>query len=131
MHWLGDGAVLISAFSAALCSVLYRPYLQKYPPLQVSVYAMLASVLFLAILAMDEGFFRAVPQFTLSGWMAIGFIGISSGIGYYLWLWALRHTTPTNVTVFLALNPITATSLSILVLGEKISIPGSHARVVV
>ena len=55
--------------------------------------------------------------------MAVGFIGVSSGIGYYLWLWALNHTTPTKVTVFLALSPVTATVLGGVFLAEKISPP--------
>ena len=82
---------------------------------------MFASVLFLAIPAAGEGFFRAMPQFTGSGWFAVAFVGVSSGIGYYLWLWALRHLAPTNVTVFLALNPLTATGLGIILLGEQVS----------
>jgi threonine/homoserine efflux transporter RhtA len=40
---------------------------------------------------------------------------------YYLWLWALNHTTPTNVTVFLALSPITATLSGALFLSERIT----------
>jgi drug/metabolite transporter (DMT)-like permease len=83
---------------------------------------MLASVLFLALLAVGEGFFNAFPHFTPGGWLAILFIGISSGIGYYLWLWALNHTTPTDVTVFLALSPVTAAVLGALFLAETISI---------
>jgi drug/metabolite transporter (DMT)-like permease len=122
-NWWGETAVFISAFCAALCSVLYRPYLRKYPPLQISLYAMFASVLFLAVLAAGEGFFQGWPQFTEGGWLAVGFIGLNSGVGYYLWLWALRHTTATNVTIFLALNPITAATLGVLFLGEGISIP--------
>jgi drug/metabolite transporter (DMT)-like permease len=35
----------------------------------------------------------------------------------------LHHTTATNVTIFLALNPITAAGLGVLFLGEVISIP--------
>jgi drug/metabolite transporter (DMT)-like permease len=53
--------------------------------------------------------------------LPICFIGINNGIGYYLWLWALNHTTPTKVTVFLALSPITATALGALWLEERIS----------
>jgi drug/metabolite transporter (DMT)-like permease len=120
--WAGELAVFISALSGAICSVLYRPYLQKYPTLPVSAFAMLASVLFLAIFAAGEGFFNTYPRFTASGWLAVLFIGVSSGIGYYLWLWALNHTTPTNVTVFLALSPITATLLGALFLAERISL---------
>lgn len=120
-EWIGEGAALGSALGAAICSVLYRPYLRKYPALPMSALAMCASVLFLAVLAAGEGFFQALPRFTAGGWLAVAFIGLSSALGYYLWLWALRHTTATNVTVFLALGPITASGLGALYLGETIS----------
>ena len=120
-EWIGELAVFGSALSGAICSVLYRPYLQKYPTLPVSAFAMLASIGFLAALAGGEGFFSSVPHFTAGGWLAVVFIGISSGIGYYLWLWALNHTTPTKVTVFLALSPLTASVLGYLFLSERIS----------
>jgi drug/metabolite transporter (DMT)-like permease len=121
--WVGELAVLASALIGAVCGVLYRPYLRRYPTLPVSAIAMLASVLFLAILAAGEGFFRAWPRFTPLGWMAVVFIGLSSGVGYYLWLWALNHTTPTRVTVFLALGPVTAAGLGRVLLSESLSIP--------
>ncbi len=120
--WLGELAVLASAGSGALCSVLYRPYLRRYPTLPLSAYAMFASVLFLAVFAAGEGFFTTPLRFTVGGWLAVGFIGVSSGIGYYLWLWALGHATPTKVTVFLALSPVTATALGALFLAEPISL---------
>jgi drug/metabolite transporter (DMT)-like permease len=119
--WVGELAAFASALSGAICSVLYRPYLRKYPTLQVSAYAMLASVGFLAMLAAGEGFFGALPRFTAIGWLAVLFIGASSGVGYFLWLWALGHTTPTRVTVFLALSPVTAAGLGVLLLAERIS----------
>jgi len=119
--WVGELAVFASALSGAACSVLYRPYLRKYPTLQVGAFAMFASVLFLAVPAAWEGFFDMLPSFTAGGWLAVLFIGASSGIGYYLWLWALRHTTPTKVSVFLALSPVTATGLGWAFLSEDIS----------
>jgi drug/metabolite transporter (DMT)-like permease len=120
--WIGDMAVFISTFAAAACSVMYRPYLRRYPTLQISSFSMLASVVFLALLAASEGFFNAVPHFTLEGWFAVFFIGFGSGIGYYLWLWALNNTSPTKVTLFLSLNPITAAGLGAFFLGEKITL---------
>jgi drug/metabolite transporter (DMT)-like permease len=120
-RWVGELAVFASALSGAICSVLYRPYLRKYPTLDVSAFAMLASVGFLAILAAWEGFFNSLPRFSMGGWLAVLFIGISSGVGYFLWLWALGRTTPTRVTVFLALSPVTATGFGALLLGERIS----------
>jgi drug/metabolite transporter (DMT)-like permease len=119
--WIGELAVLASALVGAVCSVLYRPYVRKYPTVPVSAFAMLASVAFLAVLAAGEGFFAALPRFSGPGWGAVIFIGLSSGIGYVLWLWALAHATPTRVTVFLSLSPLTAAALGALLLGETVS----------
>jgi drug/metabolite transporter (DMT)-like permease len=119
--WAGELAVGLATLSGAACSVLYRPYLVKYPTLPVSALAMLASVGFLAILAAGEGFFRGAPRFTAGGWLAVAFIGVGSGVGYYLWLWALGHAPATDVTVFLALSPITAAWLGTWLLGEPAS----------
>jgi drug/metabolite transporter (DMT)-like permease len=119
--WLGELAVLASAFCAALCSVLYRPYLRRNPALPVGALAMLASVGFLLFLAAGEGFFTEAPRFTTAGWVAVVFIGVSSGVFYFLWLWALEHTTATRVTVFLALSPITAALLGALLLDEPVT----------
>jgi drug/metabolite transporter (DMT)-like permease len=121
-EWRGEAAVFLSALCGAVCSVLYRPYLRKYPTLQVSALAMLASVAFLSVLAYGEGFFGSLPRFSAGGWAAVVFIGFSSGVGYYLWLWALKHASATRVTVFLALSPLTAAALGALVLGERSSL---------
>lgn len=118
---LGEIAAFASALSGAICSVSYRPYLRKYPTLPVSALAMLASIGFLAALAAGEGFFSRGPHFTTLGWLAVLFIGTGSGLGYYLWLWALAHTTPTQVTVFLALSPLTAAALGMWLLAERLS----------
>lgn len=120
LSWLGVAAILAAAVCGAWCSVLYRPYLRRYPTLQVSAFAMLASVGFLALAAGAEGFFAAWPRFTPDGWAAVLFIGLSSGAGYVLWLWALRHASPTRVTVFLSLSPVAAALLGSLWLAEPL-----------
>jgi drug/metabolite transporter (DMT)-like permease len=120
--WLGELAALGSALTGAACSVLYRPYLRRYPTLPVSAIAMLAAIGFLAVLAAGDGFFDHLPQFSVGGWLAVLFIGTSSGVGYFLWLWALKHDTPTRVTVFLALSPVTAAVLGMLLLGEAMTL---------
>ena len=121
--WLGEAAVFGSALSGALCSVLYRPYVRRYPTVPVSTFAMLASVAFLAALAAGEGFFAGWPRFTATGWVAVVFIGVSSGVGYFLWLWALGNAPATEVTVFLSLSPFTAAALGALLLSERVTPP--------
>jgi drug/metabolite transporter (DMT)-like permease len=119
-HWWGELAVLASAGVGALCSVLYRPYLRIYPTLQVSALALLASVAFLALLAWPEGWMARTAALSVRAWSVIAFIGVSSAVGYFWWLYALKHETPTRVTVFLALNPVTAALLGALLLAEPL-----------
>ncbi|MDB5856705.1 MAG: hypothetical protein JWQ76_394 [Ramlibacter sp.] len=121
--WGGELAVLASAAVGALCSVLYRPYLQRYPTLPVSAFAMLASVLFLALAALGENWPARVPAISGTAWAVVAFIGVSSAVGYFWWLYALKHESPTRVTVFLALNPVTAALLGALLLSEPL---GAH-----
>lgn len=118
--WWGEAAVLASAAIGAMCSVLYRPYLQRYPTLPVSALAMLASVGALAIAALPEAWPQRVGSFSGTAWTATVFVGLSSAVGYFAWLYALKHETPTRVTVFLALNPPTAALCGWALLGEPV-----------
>jgi drug/metabolite transporter (DMT)-like permease len=86
----------------------------------VSAFAMLASVLFLALIALREDWPAQISGLDARAWAVIAFIGLSSGIGYFWWLYALKHESPTRVTVFLALNPVTAAVLGSLLLGEPL-----------
>jgi len=105
LGWSGEAAVFGAAVSGAVCSVLYRPYVRTYPTVPVSAFAMLASVGFLAVLAGGEGFFAGWRASPAAAGPPSCFIGLSSGVGYFLWLWALGNAPATEVTVFLALSP--------------------------
>lgn len=119
--WWGEAAVFASACVGALCSVLYRPYLRRYPTVPVSAFAMLASVLFLAALALGEDWPARMRGLSPGTWGLVAFIGFSSGIGYFWWLYALKHESPTRVTVFLSLNPVTAALLGWALLREPLA----------
>jgi drug/metabolite transporter (DMT)-like permease len=118
--WHGELAVLAAAAVGALCATAYRPFLRRYPTVPVSAFAMLASTLVLALMALGEHWPQRIGAFSAPSWAVVVFIGVSSGAGYFGWLWALKHESPTRVTVFLALNPVTAALLGWLLLGEAV-----------
>ncbi|MEH6525553.1 MAG: DMT family transporter [Sneathiella sp.] len=120
--WLGIGAAFLSAFTGAICSVFYKPYLQRYPTLQISIMAMTASVLFLFGLAIYEGILDNLVGFDASIWLAFLFIGICSAIGYFTWLYALTHTFPSNVTVFMGLSPVSAAVFGAIFIAQPLTI---------
>jgi drug/metabolite transporter (DMT)-like permease len=78
-------------------------------------------VAFLALLAANEHFFDRWPRFDAAGWGAVLFVGLASAAAYFLWLWALAHTSPTRVTVFVAISPPTAALLGWALLAEPLS----------
>jgi drug/metabolite transporter (DMT)-like permease len=50
------------------------------------------------------------------------FLGIFGGaIGYFLWTFALTRLSPTQVAVFVNLNPMIATLLGATLLAEKLT----------
>jgi drug/metabolite transporter (DMT)-like permease len=118
----GELTILASAAVGAVCSVLYRPYLSRYPTLPVSAFAMTAAALALFPPAALDDLFVAPAQLSASAWGAIVFIGLSSGSFYVVWLWALKTIPASRVTVFLALSPITAIVLGIALLGEPVTV---------
>jgi drug/metabolite transporter (DMT)-like permease len=118
---LGAASVLLAALCGAVCSVLYRPLLHRHATLPLGTLAMAAAVVALVPAASAEGLFTQARALTPAQWSAVIAIGLSSGVGYWMWLWVLKHTAPTKATTFLALSPVTAALIGALALGEPIS----------
>lgn len=114
----GGLAILAAAATGALCAVFYQPYLRRYPTLQVGTLAMAGAVAALAVFSPSEHPLATVLALRPATGAIVLFIGLSSGLGYLLWLTALRWTTPTRATVLLGLSPVTAALLGVGVLGE-------------
>lgn len=120
--WIGDVLTAIATLCGAIYNVFSRPYLKRYPPIHVTTLSMIAGVLFLAPVAATQGMFTSFPTFTPTGWLAVIFLGTLGGaLGFALWIWALQRSTPSRVSVYIALNPLTAITLGVLLLNEHVS----------
>lgn len=120
--WLGTLSALGAALCGAVCSIFYAPYVARSSALHVTAFAMFVAVLALAGMAATEGFFTAWPSLTASEMAAIAFIGLSSGIGFFLWVYALGNAPPSLVTMFLGLGPVTAALGGTALLGEPLPV---------
>ncbi|WP_205123518.1 DMT family transporter [Marimonas lutisalis] len=121
----GVALALGAALAGAVCAVLYRPYLPRYPTLQIGTLAMIAAVLALLPASLLEAPLGDIAGFAGHVWGAMLFIGLSSGAGYVLWLTALRHAAPTEATLLLSLSPVVAAATGWLWLGERVGWTGS------
>ncbi len=119
----GDAYMFAAAAFGALYNTFTPRYLHRYPPLLVTLYSMLGGTAFLAVLGLPLGVYAQPLQFTTAGWAAIAFIGaFGAAASFFLWVWALRRMPPSHVVAFFALNPLTATLLGGLLLGERVTV---------
>ncbi|MFA9286440.1 DMT family transporter [Comamonas sp. SY3] len=123
----GMAALLAATLVGAATSILYGPYMRRYPALPTSSLAMAAAVLFLTLYCSWQGQ-PLWPVFSGLQWGHMLFIGLSSGLGYFCLLWALGRLEASLVIAFQALGPVTAALLE-LVLHQRLPSPALLAAI--
>jgi drug/metabolite transporter (DMT)-like permease len=77
----------------------------------------------LTIIAWRTGGFAAAGGFGLPQWATVVYLGLFGGaLVFYLWAFALARTTPTRVASTITVNPITASAVAALLLGEPVGL---------
>jgi len=100
-------ALVSATIVGAVTSILYAPYLRRYPALATCRLAMVSAVVFLlGFCALTSQ--PLTPALNRLEWANVAFIGLSSGLGYFCWLWALGKLAASKVTAFQALGPVAA-----------------------
>jgi drug/metabolite transporter (DMT)-like permease len=122
-YLIGDGLMLLGAFSAAVYSAFSRPVFSAYGPMFVTAAGMAFGMVALSPLAAMKGAFGGWPHVSGEGWLALVFLGTVGGVVQFsLFNWALRWLPPSRVVIYLTLNPISAMLLASLILGETVTV---------
>jgi drug/metabolite transporter (DMT)-like permease len=119
----GDGLMLVTALCGAAYGVLAQRAFARYNALTVTTYAMVLGTLLLLPAALVEGLFGVLPQLDGQTVVLVVFLGIFGGaLGFFLWTFALSRLTPTQVAVYINLNPLVAMVLAAVLLAEHLTI---------
>ncbi|MDQ3589357.1 MAG: DMT family transporter [Actinomycetota bacterium] len=119
----GDGLMLLTALCGAAYGVLAQRALARYSALTVTTYAMVLGTVLLVPAALVEGLVGVLPQLDLQTVALLVFLGVFGGaLGFFLWTFALTRLTPTQVTVYINLNPLVAMVLAAVLLAEHLTI---------
>ena len=118
----GDAFLIATALCGAIYNVLAKRMLAKYGGLTVTFYAMsIGAILLSPALAVEPS-----PHLSTLSAETIGmvlFLGILGGaLAFSLWTSALRRLSPTQVAVYINLNPIAATLLAATILHEQLTL---------
>lgn len=124
-HILGLALSLISAFLAALFSIINSTYAKKYDPVSLSFYEMLGAF-FVALLLLPIYKMVLTPTeplfFPLSpvDWIWLLILAVVCTVyGFYASMQILRHLSAFTVNLIINLEPIYGIFLAILIFGRK------------
>jgi aryl-alcohol dehydrogenase-like predicted oxidoreductase/drug/metabolite transporter (DMT)-like permease len=117
---LGDGLVLVTAFCGALYGVLAQRAFRREHALTVVSYAMLIGTILLFPFAIGEGLVVELGRLDASLTGLVLFLAIPGGaLSFGLWTWALARLFPTQVAVYINVNPVVAAILGVWLLSER------------
>jgi drug/metabolite transporter (DMT)-like permease len=120
--WRGELIMTGAVFCMAFYNVLSRPFMQRSSPLGFLTVGMGAGAVVLVLAGAWKGSFAALDHFTTAQWIAGIYLGAGGGaLAFILWVMALARATPTRVANTMTVNPIAATLLAALLIGEPIT----------
>ncbi len=120
----GDVFMFLGMLSVSLFNVFSGKYLVRYGNLPVMTYSMFVGVLILLLLALIFGKpFSGSLTFDEWGWFIVFILAAPGGaLMIFAWGQALRIITPTQATITIGFNPVTAILLAAWLLSEPITI---------
>ena len=120
----GDVFMFLGMLSVSLFNVFSGKYLIRYGNLPVMTYTMFVGVLILLLLALIFGSpFSGSLNFDRWGWVVVLILAAPGGaLMIFAWGQALHRITPTQATITVGLNPVTAILLASWLLNEPITV---------
>ena len=121
--WRGDLIMAGGTLCMALYSVWSRPFVQRSSRLGFLTFGMGAGGIASAAIAAAGGGIAVVAGFGWAQWLAVAYLAVFGGAtAFYLWVFALEHTTPTRVANTMTVNPVAAALLAAALIGEPLGL---------
>jgi drug/metabolite transporter (DMT)-like permease len=119
--WRGDLIMVGATLCMAFYNVWSRPFIARSSPLGFVTASMGAGAACLVVTAVISGGFSVTQSFSAAQWIAVTYLGVFGGAAaFFLWVLALRMTTPTRVANTMTVNPIAASLLAALIVSEPV-----------
>jgi drug/metabolite transporter (DMT)-like permease len=121
--WRGELVMLAATLCMSLYNVWSRPFITRSDPLAFLTAGMGAAAVSLLVWALAIHGFAAAAHFDASQWVAIVYLGIfGSAVASTLWVFALSRTSPTRTAVTITVNPVFASIVGAVAIGEGIGL---------
>lgn len=121
-YLVGDLLILIAVLAWAIGTIILKPLAVKYGAFRVTGLALTYG----SIVYFPYGLFKvlnnSLANVTMIGWLSIVYMAIIvSIVAYFLWYWTLKYMEASRIAVLQNIQPIIATAVAAILLGETIS----------
>jgi drug/metabolite transporter (DMT)-like permease len=117
--WRGDLLMLAGVTCWACYNVWSRPFIARSSPLTFLTGGMGVGAGLLVAMICWRGGFGAVAGLTAGRWTALVYMAlIATPLALWLWIFALRHASPTRTASTMAMHPIAAAMLAAVLVRE-------------
>ncbi|GHD59018.1 DMT family transporter [Jeongeupia chitinilytica] len=120
--WLGDGLILGCVLAWAIFSVASRGLARDIGPLPTVSYAVILGAVMLSVAGWlsGEAGTAALSAISTAQWACLAYLGVVGSALAYVWYYeGIARIGAARSGAFIALNPVTAVLLGMLLLGER------------
>ncbi|NIM13227.1 MAG: EamA family transporter [Candidatus Aminicenantes bacterium] len=120
-YLVGDLIILIAVFAWVTYTILGRPLVFKYGAFRVTAYTLASG----SALYFPFGLYRALifdyTAAAFGAWLTVIYVALGVSVtAYVLWYWVIKYLEATRVAVFHNLQPVIASVIAFIFLGEPI-----------
>ena len=121
-YLIGDLIILVSVVAWAYYTIIGKPLVRKYGALRLTAYALASG----SALYFPFGIYQAMrfdySGVTLAAWGSVAYMAIGlSFVVYVLWYWVLKYMEASRIAIFHNVQPVIATVVAALWLGEHLT----------
>ena len=122
--WLGDFFILLTGLCFALFTVFGKEVTRQYSTITMNTYAYVGGAVALLPLTLWEAARQPLAHVSAGAWLAAIYMALGpSVIAYLIYYHALSHMTASRVSAFSYLQPIFASIMGVVILGESLGAP--------
>lgn len=122
-YLVGDVMILLNASSYALYLVLVKRLIKRYTPLTVIKWVFTAGLLVVLPLGAKQVAMVDWSTFSTSTWLSVAYVLVCvTFLAYLLNIFALKQVSPATVSIYIYLQPLFASTLSVIFASEQLSL---------
>lgn len=119
--WRGDLYMFGAVVSGSIYNVASSFALRRHRALVAASVMVPVGAVAAGAWLLWQGDASSIARISPAGWMALVYLmSVGGAVTFFLWIWALEHTTPSRVALAVTLNPVSAALLGGVVLSEPL-----------